>query len=201
MLKLGNSRVGLWIVLAVVGAMSGTVMADIALPKPEPVPEPKPAEGVVAMTVVAEQGKKQPAMRLVISSAAAKEMGIGGEASGGSEPGAKPSAKADGSLRTIVAGVSISAALMLGGIAMFRSGGSKNKTMLLLAAAGSLTVGGFVASSYANAPPPRNPIRPAPIVGIQIVVSDDAEGVKLHVTETQMQQLVRAYSDSAQRQK
>lgn len=201
MRNLGNTRIGLWVVLAMVGAMGGSVLADIALPNPEPAPDPGPAlKGVMPMKVIAEGDKDLPVMRLVISSNAAKQLGLGDNSE--KKPQADAGEETGASWRTAIAGVSISAALMLGGIAFFRSGGgSKSKTMLLLAAAGSLTVGGFVASSYANAPPPRDWPRPDPNVAIQIVVSDDANGIELHTTEQQMQRLVRAYGAAAQKKK
>lgn len=194
--------VGTWVVLAVVGVVSGTLLANAPPIRPEPIPEPAPAPeakpAAMRVKVVAHHDNKLSHMRLVVPMAIAKQLGIESSAKENANAGETSGA----GTRTVVAGVSISAALMLGGIAFFRSsGGSKKKTLMLLLATASLTVGGIAATGHADIAVPREP-KPTPSqkhFGLEIVVSGDAKEVQLHTAESQKRALDRAYKDSVAR--
>lgn len=117
--------------------------------------------------------------------------------------GSRAAAGQDGSaMRTVIAGLAMSIALMLGGVTFFRqrqNGASGGKGLLIILVGAGVTLGAFAMSTNADLIVPgqnRKNVRPQPKpitkkkaasghVSIKIIVSEKGQSTKLRLADTQ----------------
>jgi len=161
-----------WIAaVCAVGVMTGAALADIPGPdgrtRFNPPPQPEPPAPVASSPVWMPLGVKaagadaeSPHVTITIPRAQFLKLAAqagANEAGGAPAPGSAPQSDAgDGAsgVRTIVAGIALSAAIVIAGLMFFRH----RQAAAALVLCGGAIVGAAALSSFANAPPPPSDI-------------------------------------------
>lgn len=175
-----------------------TASADIPGPGPRPrPPRPRPTEpvvrdGAVPLEVVVDDGDKSLRLEIPKGMLPKEAGGRAGGAFGGL-----------GDLRTIISGLALSLAAVVGGLWLVRRWSATNQKPLPKLATASVVVtiivaGLAVATAWADLLPPggggRRPPRPAPAEGlsIQIVVVEKGDKVVLHASPADVTKMLAA---------
>ncbi len=192
-------------VLAALGSTALANRAPIPQPPPEPAPAPVQTKGVdLDVKVVTKSGAK-PGDPIVLEISSDILKRIAGSTADGKRADAGAASDTAGRTQTgtVIAGIAISLALVLGGVTFFRQrhdGQPGHKGLMILAIGAAVAIGGVAMTVNANLAPPPDP-RPSPkpivikkpqadhSVKMKIIVAKKQGSPRIHVSEAQLKAL------------